>query len=222
MSYNHKTLHRQPRQQKPSTRKSRRPLQEPSVATDPLAVDHSSDACDDAGVHHKLSASRQPQCARGLSQALKKELLIDIEAAGGIQYVSVGRLANSKPEVYGHVTSARRKQVANIVYNDWKKLSSTSYLQLLSSLGVPATSQISSFYRENLTPARDTDSDTSSSPSTHTESSPELAPPTVTPTPVPFSSPPSASHRYTNMSKQHNELIVRPSAASQNMVEGTI
>ena len=200
MDQNHKSLHRKHRQElQPSTRKSRAvQFAEPSTAEDPDASDNDTPE----------NKQRQPNCSRGLSLSLQKQLLVDIEAGGGIQHASLGRIVNSKAESYGSIKSARRKQIENLFYNDWRKLSSIAYLQLLSSHSIAATSQISTFHPNK----------SATLPLESIVIPP--SPPIASTSPVTSRTPVFLSTPVAKMSK-HTDVTSRPTPGLEDVHEGT-
>jgi hypothetical protein len=66
--------------------------------------DHDDEATPPLSKTNRIPVEEQD----GLSVHLKKQLVADIEAAGGIQVVSIKRLCDSKPDIYGDKGSAKR------------------------------------------------------------------------------------------------------------------
>jgi hypothetical protein len=76
------------------------------------------DECDDSS-----TLSLTPSVDRGISLSLKRQLLEDIDNAGGIEVVKVSELFVEKPDIYGDKNTATGKafqvKVRNLV-NTWK------------------------------------------------------------------------------------------------------
>lgn len=77
-----------------------------------------------------------PQLLRGLPKHLFKELLIDIEAAGGLSTnFNLKHLCNQKPHSYGIPNSKLRKQIQNRV-DRLKNLTAADYQEYLNFFGI--------------------------------------------------------------------------------------
>lgn len=78
------------------------------------------------------------RCVLGLPDIVLKNLLVDIEAAGGIQApdFSLKTIVNRKPDAYGRASSQLRRQIQNKV-TKLRKLTPAQYLTVLNCLGVP-------------------------------------------------------------------------------------
>ena len=127
---------KRPSHKLPSTPLRRNPSREnkvvpstPSTARYPLSPD--SVAGDDSSVRSQSSYISSADSQRGLSSHLKKQLLIDIEKAGGIKNLtqpvaykfskSLQRILDQRPETYGKVADSKRAQIQQQVWR-WKKL----------------------------------------------------------------------------------------------------
>ena len=64
---------------------------------------------------------------------LEAQLLRDIENSGGIHSISLWRLCDLKPFLYGEKNSLQRRRIQNKVYR-WKQFKSKEYKQLLCNL----------------------------------------------------------------------------------------
>ena len=76
----------------------------------------------------------RPSCKRSSFEFdLEAQLLRDIENSGGIHSISLRRLCDLKPFLYGEKNSKERKRIQNKV-NRWKQFKSKEYKQLLCNL----------------------------------------------------------------------------------------
>ena len=79
----------------------------------------------------------------GLSFNVQRQLITDIALNGGLEFVCLRDLCNSKPDVYGLQNSRVRRKIQNKVHQ-WKRLNSAAYVRLLNQLNVTIASQHSS------------------------------------------------------------------------------
>lgn len=70
--------------------------------------------------------------ARGLPLHLQKQLLQDIEEAGGCKAFKFLHLCDRKPDFYGAPGSERRRQIQNKYYK-WSNYTSSKYVKLLKT-----------------------------------------------------------------------------------------
>ena len=98
-----------------------------------IPSDRSSDEsdCDDTSDSNHPT----PQLARGLSETNFKQLLTDIEEAGGIGFFSFGKICKEKPEIYGNPDSALRSQFRNKL-RSLRSYNSTDYQLVLGQYNV--------------------------------------------------------------------------------------
>ena len=79
--------------------------------------------------------------SKGLPLHIQKQLLIDIEGAGGLRACSVKRICDSRIDLFGEAASNLRKQVQNKI-NRWKELDLPAYYRLLATFSIiPQNSQ---------------------------------------------------------------------------------
>jgi hypothetical protein len=78
-----------------------------ALPSDHRRVESDSDSSNDDSSHHI------PQIVNGLSESRFKQLLTDIEEAGGLNLFNFGRICKQKPEIYGLAGSAQQQQFRN-------------------------------------------------------------------------------------------------------------
>jgi hypothetical protein len=101
---------------------------------------HDFDNKDD-DIAEKPASTVTPQIVRGLKKHLFKQLLLDIEASGGLsENFQLKHICDQKPTVYSVPTSKIRRQVQNRV-NRLKKFSATDYQQYLNVFGILSAHQ---------------------------------------------------------------------------------
>lgn len=81
--------------------------------------------------------------SRGLSYNLQRQLITDIALYGGLEFVCLRDLCNSKPDIYGLQNSGVRRKIQNKVHQ-WKLLKPEAYRRLLNQLNISIASQHSS------------------------------------------------------------------------------
>jgi len=151
--------------------------------------DHDDEATPPLSKTNRIPVEEQD----GLSVHLKKQLVADIEAAGGIQVVSIKRLCDSKPDIYGDKGSAKRRQVQNKVYR-WQKFSLPEY----NSRIVKKTNTLNS-------PARLQQELVATPPTSQTKQPPEATRTNKKHQPHQQSTPPSS----TTPSKARKEVVIQ-------------
>jgi hypothetical protein len=107
-----------------------------STSARPVPV---SDNESNGSIANTVCADEDPtlSCLLGIPEILCRNLLVDIEAAGGIKApnFSLKGIINRKPDVYGHTNTAQRRQVQNKV-TKLRKLTAEQYLTVLNCFGV--------------------------------------------------------------------------------------
>ncbi len=151
--------------------------------------DHDEEATPPLSKTNRIPVEEQD----GLSVHLKKQLVADIEAAGGIQVVSIKRLCDSKPDIYGDKGSAKRRQVQN-KENRWEKFSLPEY----NSRIVKKTNTLNS-------PARLQQELVATPPTSQTKQPPEATRTNKKHQPHQQSTPPSS----TTPSKARKEVVIQ-------------
>jgi len=76
--------------------------------------------------------------SRGLPLNLKRQFVVDILARGGLERVSLAKLADEKPKTYGKPNSALRKQFGNLLQR-WKGGNREHFDQLALNAPAPET-----------------------------------------------------------------------------------
>jgi hypothetical protein len=78
------------------------------------------------------SASKSSSTSVSLSLSLQRQLLSEIELAGGIHNASLKAICQAKPDTYGVKNSSQVRSVQNKVYK-WKQLDTEGYRHLLAT-----------------------------------------------------------------------------------------
>ena len=118
------------------------PSRSQSTRSSSSSSDSSSDESDDDSASTTSSTtltspSSSSGAKAGISLNLQKQLLSDIEAAGGLELVSLKKLCDSKPDIYGQPASELRRRVQNKV-NYWHRLPAIEFQKFLHLLS-PST-----------------------------------------------------------------------------------
>lgn len=119
--------------------KTSTPPRSSDYTTPPRSSDYTTPPRDYYSQETPDSSSKEYQVLQGLPKEIQRELYKDIEEAGGRNSISLNRLCDRRPDIYGQPGTSRRKQVSNKV--QWsKRLSNQDYNQYLLDLGVEPSS----------------------------------------------------------------------------------
>jgi hypothetical protein len=76
--------------------------------------------------HSSSSASSADKKGWGLSSSIQKQLLVDIEEAGGLASCVLEVVCNAKEDIYGQPNSKHRRKVQNVL-KYWRGLSAQAF-----------------------------------------------------------------------------------------------